>query len=131
MKTIIALLSMLVALPAFALENTRANREEQAVRYFRAVSLDDMVNGIVEATVAALPKEEQREARAELRKEVNPDALVRQAKSVITNCLTADELKALADFYSSRVGKSAMEKGTRCMNDLMAREMQRAVERAE
>ena len=132
MKTIITiLLSVFVTLPAFALENTPANREEQVTRYMRAISFKELAENTLEGTVAATLKEEQAAFRRELRKEIDIAGLTRRAKTTLVNCLTADELKALADFYSSPIGKAASSKSSRCVGDLMTREMQSLAEQTE
>ncbi len=51
--------------------------------------------------------------------EIDMDAVIKAMRTAIIKHFTAEEIKALADFYGSPVGKSAMSKFGDYMADVM------------
>jgi hypothetical protein len=63
--------------------------------------------------------ESQRQKFQDTMKHIDYAAIEKAMKEAMLKHFTADELKALADFYSSPVGKSAMKKMGVYMADVM------------
>jgi hypothetical protein len=95
---------------AWAMEDTKANREEQADRYFAAMPMREMLASMAEQAGKVGPEEKRQELTDLFTKKMDAKALEKALKSSLVKNLTADEIKALADFYSSPAGKSAMKK---------------------
>ncbi len=66
-----------------------------------------------------LPVEQRQEFKDLLTKNVDIAALEKETKEAMVKHFTADELKALADFYGSLVGKSVMKKFGMYMAEVM------------
>lgn len=90
---------------------------------------------VMEDTYAELAKQVPPEKRTEfiaaMRKVVRVDKIEEIAKRSMLKTFTTDELNALADFYSSKDGASAMKKLGVYMGDIMPplmQEIERAVQ---
>ena len=122
MRIWLAALVISMPLSARAVEDTPANRAAQADYYLQASrTLDDLLKESFEA----LPPGD----RELLTKHLNMDAIAKEMRASVIKHFTADELKALGDFYSSPHGKSVMSKFGAWMNDFMPA-MQREFEKA-
>jgi hypothetical protein len=104
---------------AMAIEDTPQNREQQADRYLQAVSMREMMEGMMKPIAANLPQAEAAVFIELMLKNLNYDTLNTATRSALTKTFTADEIAAMADLASSPVGKSAMSK----MSTLMAEYM--------
>ena len=97
--------------------NTEANRMAQARRYLEAVPVRGMLEDMAENMAANMP-----EHASEIRKGVAA-VDVGEMTEVMLNAMvkhfTAEELRALADFYGSPAGKSAMGKFGAYMAEIM------------
>ena len=107
-----------------ALEDTKANRTIHAERYLKEFSLADMMGGTWEQMFKYPPFS----IWSDKQKQNFTDRMTAMLTSAeytkilldgMLNTFTADELKAFADFYASKHGKSSMKK----MNLLMANMM--------
>ena len=67
----------------------------------------------------ALPEEERVAFKEAMNTKLDIDALNKLMLDAMVKTFTADELKALADFYSSPVAQSAMSKFGAYMADVM------------
>lgn len=114
-------LSLLIGYPvsAFALDDTPQNRAKEAARYMQAVPPDSAATGMMETIALGLPGKQQKTFTAAMQKNLDAAAIKSAAQAGLVKVFTADELKAMADFYSSPAGKSAMAK----MSDYMAESM--------
>ena len=112
-------LVFLLTVTAFALEDTPQNREIQAARYIETTPPKELFTDMAEQIAMNLPPEQREEFKALLTKHLDIDAVTKEMKSSMVRHFTADELKALADFYGSPVGKSAMKKFGAYMADCM------------
>jgi hypothetical protein len=129
------LLSVLLLLGSFAAHagdtaDTRAAREAAAERYLATIDYKTLFAGMVGASSSTLT-DEQRAQVDELVKHVRIDYLQGVQGAAMVKTFTADELNALADFYGSPAGKSAMAKLGPYMKDVMPlimAEMKRAVD---
>ena len=104
---------------AWALDDTKENRVEQAGRYSAAVPLSELLKDVVDKGATNLPPERREKFRALFNKHLDLPALEVTVQGILVKHFTADELKALADFYGSPVGKSAMKKFGTYMADAM------------
>ncbi len=107
------------SLPAYALEDTPQNREQQADRYLEAVPPQSMMNDMSAKMAETLPEEQRDQFKALLTKYLDIGRVTAGIKAAMVKTFTADELKALADFYGSDVGKSAMAKMGTYMSEVM------------
>ena len=107
------------SLPAVALEDTPQNREQQAARYLQAVPPQSMMSDISAKMAETLPEEQRDEFKTLMTKHLDIGRVAAAIKAAMIKTFTADELKALADFYGSDVGKSAMAKMGTYMAEVM------------
>lgn len=129
-------LALLVALPsaAFALDDTPETRAVQAERYLAAVPPQTMLNDMSTKMAQSLPEEQRAGFMALMTKHLDIGRITAAIKAAMVKTFSADELKALADFYGSEVGKSAMAKMGVYMSEVMPatlNEVQRALEKAQ
>jgi len=117
----VAPIVFLMVAPALALEDTPANRAEQVDSYLRAVPPQSMMKDMATKVAATLPESQRETYITLLTKNLDMQAFTDLIRDAMVKTFTADELKALADFYGSPVGKSAMAK----MGDYMAYAMPR------
>lgn len=136
MNTIRQALSAAVLLAAAACalaqdNDTVAAREAAMERYMRAVPTSKMLEDTYTEIAKQLPPDQRAKFIADMRRVVKVETIERLAKASMIKHFTADELNALADFYSSRHGASAMSKFGVYMADVMPPlmlEIQRAVQ---
>ena len=107
------------SLPAFALEDTPQNREQQADRYLAVVPPQSMMTDMSSKMAETLPEEQRDQFKALMTKYLDLGRVTAAIKAAMIKTFTADELKALADFYGSDVGKSAMAKMGTYMSEVM------------
>jgi hypothetical protein len=119
MKIIIVLFITFLTIPVWALDDTMANREQEATRYLAAAPPRELFEDMAEHMAANLPPEQREDFKTLLLKYLDIDAVTKGMKASMVKTFTADELKALADFYESPVGKSAMKKMGLYMEDVM------------
>jgi hypothetical protein len=123
--TVLAVL-MLVCASAWAVEDSKAkmednkaNRGKQAERYMAAMPVREMFSDMAEQMGKNLPADQRKAFKDLMTKHIDVPAMEKAIKAALMKNFTAEELKALADFYSSPVGKSAMKKMAGYMADLM------------
>lgn len=104
---------------ARAIEDTPANRQKQAERYLMVVPPKDLMAEMAEQIVKSAPPEQRETLHAVLTQQLDMDALIKAMMDAMVKHFTADEMSALADFYSSPHGKSAMKKMGVYMAELM------------
>ena len=129
--------ALLLCLPVFASAadmDTPATRRVQAERYLAVSNVEKMMADMSVAMTQNLPKEKAEEVTNLLTKHVRIDALKEAMLISMVKHFTTRELSAMADFYGSPEGKSALEKFGPYMGDIMPMlqaEMQHAVQAAE
>jgi len=101
------------------MEDTPQNREQEANRYLQANPPEAVVADIAKRMAAGLPEEQRAAFLAAMQKDVNQGAIKSAAQAALVKVFTADELRALADFYTQPVTKSAMAKMGSYTSDLM------------
>jgi hypothetical protein len=101
------------------LEDSPTTRAAQADRYLKAMPPREMFEDLAEQMSQNMPPEQAQKFRATMMNDVDIAALEKAMKAAMVKNFTAPELSALADFYGSAVGKSAMTKFRPYMADLM------------
>ncbi len=100
----------LVCAVAQALDDTPANRNEQVDRYLKAVPVREMFADMSDQMAKNIPENQRQVFKDTLTKHLDVPAVEKAIKEAMVRHFTAEEIKALTDFYSSPVGKSAMKK---------------------
>ena len=124
------LASACIGIPAQA-QDTMDTRQVAMQRYLRAVPMAKVMEDTYAEMAKQVPPEKRTEFIAAMRKVVRVDKIEEIAKRSMLNTFTTDELNALADFYSSKDGASAMKKLGVYMGDIMPplmQEIERAVQ---
>jgi hypothetical protein len=122
--------SACIGIPAQA-QDTMDTRQVAMQRYLRAVPMAKVMEDTYAEMAKQVPPEKRTEFIAAMRKVVRVDKIEEIAKRSMLNTFTTDELNALADFYSSKDGASAMKKLGVYMGDIMPplmQEIERAVQ---
>ena len=101
-----------------ALDDTPENRLAQIDRYFVAQPPEQMMKDMAETMSEGMP-DDQRARFVELMTKLDMAKLKTAMRDAMVKHFTADEVRALADFYGSEVGKSAMGKYGAYMADVM------------
>ncbi|HEX4984606.1 MAG TPA: DUF2059 domain-containing protein [Burkholderiales bacterium] len=113
------LCALLAAAPAWAVEDAEADRVAAAKRYLEIAQMGKLLDDAQVEMAKMLQPEEREEFLAHMRKTVRVEVLEKAAMDSMVRVFTAEELNALADFYSTPVGKSAMGKFGLYMADVM------------
>lgn len=134
MRKIIPLLCLLNFSVAFAIEDTPENRLREAKRYTQAAPPTDLFSDMERQVARSAPPDQQAAVKSAFNKHLDLAAITKALQDAMVKNFTADELSALADFYGSPVGKSAMKKFNTYIADVMPAvrsEMMKAAEKAE
>lgn len=111
MKKIIPLLLLvLVSSVAYAIDDTPENRRLQAERYLEVNPPSEISKDIAKQMAKGMPPEKREAFTAGVIKDINIGVITAAMRDALIKTFTADELSALADFYSSPVGGAAMKK---------------------
>jgi hypothetical protein len=127
---VLLLSSACIGIPVQA-QDTMDTRQVAMQRYLRAVPMAKVMEDTYAEMAKQVPPEKRMEFIAAMRKVVRVDKIEEIAKRSMLNTFTTDELNALADFYSSKDGASAMKKLGVYMGDIMPplmQEIERAVQ---
>ncbi len=122
MRALIVSIALLVlAVPTFAADqaDTPATRREAATRYAKVADLEKMLTLGLEVGAQRFPSEERAAVVALFKKHLRIDAIEELMVASLVKNFTTAELDALATFYSSGPGKSAMEKMAPFMQTMM------------
>lgn len=109
----------LASASAWAVEDNEANRTKEAERYLGVMPVREVFADMAEQMGKSMPDAEAKKFKDLFTKHIDIPAMEKAMKASLVKTFTADELKALADFYSSPVGKAAMKKMPNYMADLM------------
>jgi hypothetical protein len=99
--------------------DTPENRRREAERYLQATPPKAMFADLAEKAAMNLPPADREKFKQMMTSSLDIDALTKAMTDAMVKHFTADELKALADFYGSPVGKSAMSKVGTYMAEVM------------
>jgi len=119
MKRFIPLLCLAVVTHTYALEDTPENRAKEAARYLAATPPEEMLADMSASMAQTMPEAQRAQFLKVMNDYLDMAALKEAIKQSNIKIFTADELKALADFYSTPEGKSAMKKMGPYMADVM------------
>lgn len=119
MKKLLLGLLITAATLAYAIEDTTANRQQQAARYLAANPPQEIFQEIADTTMNALPPAERQPYTDMLTKHLDMVAVSSAMQEAMIKHFTAEELCALADFYNAPGAKSAMGKMRAYMSDVM------------
>ena len=122
-KIVIILTVLLLATQLYAkekrIEDSTANRISEANRYLSVMPPKYMLIDFVSKMSAQIPEEQQKTFNDLMIKNMDLDRFSLIIRDSMVKHFTAEELAALADFYSSPLGRSAMSK----FGDYMAEAM--------
>ncbi len=107
------------SLPALALEDTPDNREREVSRYLKIIPPEELMADMSAKLAATLPPEQRAAFVRMMTKHLDMVRLTAAMREGMVKTFTADELQALADFYSSPVAKSAIAKMGTYMAEVM------------
>lgn len=114
----VVLLSLVLHL-GVAAANEDAARGAALERYLKAVPVSKMMDGTIVDMAAKLPPEQRKEFITAMRAAIDGPRVEQITRAAMLKTFSADEMNALADFYSSAHGASAMRKFGLYMGELM------------
>lgn len=100
-------------------------------RYRSAVPISKLINDLSAALAKQVPAEQQEQFVRDMRLAMPTSAILEISKQAMIKTFTLEELNALADFYQSPAGASAMSKMGAFIGEAMPQviqEMQRSVD---
>jgi hypothetical protein len=103
----------------FSATDTPETRRNEAERYLQATPPKALFEDMADKMAANLPADQREQFKKVMTTQVDIAALSKAMTDALVKHFTTDELKALADFYGSPVGKSAMQKFGAYMADIM------------
>ncbi|HVY04911.1 MAG TPA: DUF2059 domain-containing protein [Burkholderiales bacterium] len=112
-------LLLVAATHAWAAADTQEDRIAAAHRYLEVAQMGKIMDDAQAEMAKSLPPEQQQKFLDFMRQAVRLDVLEKAAMDSMVKIFTADEMNALADFFSSPAGKSAMGKFGLYMADVM------------
>ncbi len=118
------------SMPVLA-QDTQETRQDAMQRYLQAVPMAKMAEDAYSEVAKHVPLEKRAEFISAMRRSVRVERIEDIAKQAMLKTFTTSELNALADFYSSKDGASAMNKYGAYMGEIMPpllQEIQRAVQ---
>jgi hypothetical protein len=104
---------------ADSIADTPENRRHQAERYLQATPPKVLFEDMAKKMAMNLPPADRDKFIQLFTSQLDIAALTKAMTDAIVKHFTAEEIKALADFYGSPVGKSAMSKFGDYMAELM------------
>jgi hypothetical protein len=119
-QIIIAAVSLFIS-SVFVLSatDTPETRHHEADRYLQAIPPKALFEDMADKMATNLPADQRQQFKQMMTKDLDIAALSKAMTDAMVKHFTTEELKALADFYGSPVGKSAMQKFGAYMADLM------------
>ena len=105
--------------PVFSAADTPETRRKEAERYLQVSPPKALFEDMADKMAANIPADQRDQFKKLMTTEVDISALSKAMIDSMVKNFTTEELKALADFYGSPVGKSAMQKFGAYMADIM------------
>lgn len=127
--SVVALAAGLLA-PAHA-QSSDAEKQAAVERYLRAVPMRKLMEESYVQFAKQVPPDRQAQFISDMREFSNVERVEEIAKEAMLRTFSLEELNALADFYSSQHGASAMAKFGAYMGEVMPplmQEMERALQ---
>ena len=109
----------LLTTTAWAVDDSPERRKQEAARYMEATPPQALFADMAEQMAKNMPPEQRDTFKTTLTKHLDIAAITSAITEAMVRNFTADELQALANFYGSPVGKSAMKKFGTYMADVM------------
>jgi hypothetical protein len=103
----------------FAAADTPETRRHEAERYLQATPPKALFEDMADKMAGNLPPDQRAQFKATMTSQLDLAAITKAMADAMVKHFTTEELKALADFYGSPVGKSAMRKFGDYMADIM------------
>jgi hypothetical protein len=116
---ILLVLTLTAWRPVFSATDTPETRRREAERYLQASPPKALFEDMADKMAANLPADQREQFKKVMTTQVDIAALSKAMTEAMVKNFTTEELKALADFYGSPVGKSAMQKFGAYMADIM------------
>ncbi len=113
------ILAFCASLPVLGATDTPETRRREAERYLQVNPPKALLDDVVDKMAANLPPEQRDQFKRVMTTQFDLAALTKASMDAMVKNFTTDELKALADFYGSPIGKSAMQKVGAYMADIM------------
>src|SRR5947207_7081093 len=104
---------------AFSAPDTPETRRHEAERYLQATPPKALFEDMADKMTMNLPLDQRQQVKRMMTAELDIAALTKAMTDAMVKHFTTEELKALADFYGSPIGKSAMQKFGAYMADVM------------
>lgn len=101
------------------IKDTQQNRILEADHYLAVMPPKDMFIDMAQKMSAQIPVEERQSFTDLMTKHLDLDKLTSIIRNSMVKHFTAEELQALANFYGSPIGRSAMKKFGQYMADAM------------
>ena len=105
--------------PVFSAPDTPETRRKEAERYLQVSPPKALFEDMADKMAANLPADQRDQFKKLMTTQIDIAALSKAMTDAMVKNFTTEELKALADFYGSPVGKSAMQKFGAYMADIM------------
>ena len=105
--------------PVFSAADAPETRRKEAERYLQVSPPKALFEDMADKMAATLPADQREQFKKVMATQLDIAALTKAMTDAMVKDFTTDELKALADFYGSPVGKSAMQKFGTYMADIM------------
>src|SRR5947199_9381257 len=99
--------------------DTPETRRREAERYLQVSPPKALFEDMADKMAANLPPDQREQFKRVMTTQLDIAALTKAMIDAMVKNFNTDELKALADFYGSPVGKSAMQKFGAYMTDIM------------
>jgi hypothetical protein len=107
---LITALILLVSVQYFAINERRVQREKQTSRYLATQPIEDLMQEMTKRMAKNIPVDQRQKFKDFMINNVDIVLLKDRMKILMQKRFTDDELNALADFYGSSAGKSAVKK---------------------
>jgi len=116
---LLLLLTLSAWSPVFSAADTPETRRKEAERYLQVSPPKALFEDMADKMAANIPADQREQFKKIMTTDVDIAALSKAMTDAMVKNFTTEELKALADFYGSPVGKSAMQKFGAYMADIM------------
>ena len=118
-QKLVVLLVFTLSAPVFSAPDTPETRRKEAERYLQVSPPKALFEDMADKMAANIPADQREQFKKVMTTQVDIAALSKAMIDSMVKNFTTEELKALADFYGSPVGKSAMQKFGAYMADIM------------
>jgi hypothetical protein len=105
--------------PVYCATDTPETRRHEAERYLQATPPKALFEDMADKMAMNLPADQRQQFKQMMTTGLDIAALSKAMIDAMVKHFTTEELKALADFYGSPIGKSAMQKFGAYMADVM------------